>query len=110
MGQIDLLPSRFAGMIDRYVQDIYRMIRELARLIKVGGRATLVVGNSCLRGAFIKNAGAVEAGAKLLGFKLDSAVERDLPQQSRYLPISTDGALGKRMRTEAILSFTRQAA
>jgi hypothetical protein len=110
MGQVDLLPARFAGMIDRYVQDLYRMIRELARVIKVGGRATLVVGNSCLRGVFIKNAGAVEAGAKLLGFKLESAVERDLPQQSRYLPITGDGALGKRMRTEAILSFTRQAA
>ena len=72
MGQVDLLPARFAGMIDRYVQDLYRMIRELARVIKVGGRATLVVGNSCLRGVFIKNAGAVEAGAKLLGLKLES--------------------------------------
>ena len=110
MGQIDLLPSRYAGMIDRYVQDLYSMIRELARLVKAGGRATLVVGNSCLRGIFIKNAGAVEAGAKLTGFRLESVAERDLPQQSRYLPISTDGALAKRMRTEAILSFTRQAA
>ena len=110
MGDIGLLPSRFAGMINRYVQDLYAMIRELARLIKIGGRATLVVGNSCLRGVFVKNAGAVEAGAGLLGLKLESAVERDLPQQSRYLPITGEGALGKRMRTEAILSFTKQAA
>jgi len=110
MGDFASLPERFARMIDRYVQDLYRMIKELSRVLKPGGKATFVVGNSCLRGIFIKNAGAVETAAILSGLRMSKRVERDLPQQNRYLPITKDGALGKRMRTETILSFTKQAA
>ncbi len=36
-------------MIARYVQDIRRMVNEIARVLKVGARATFVMGNSCLR-------------------------------------------------------------
>jgi hypothetical protein len=110
MGKLDALPDRFARIIDRYVQDLYHMIKELARVLKHGGNATFVVGNSCLRSVFIKNAGAVETGAALCGLTLTQCVERDLPQQSRYLPVTQSGSLGKRMRTETILSFSKLAA
>jgi tRNA G10 N-methylase Trm11 len=110
MGQLDTLPTRFLGMIDRYVQDLYQMIKELARVLKVGGKATLVVGNSCLRGVFIKNAGAVETAAMLSGLTVTNCVERELLLQSRYLPVTRHGALGKRMRTETILSFAKRPA
>jgi hypothetical protein len=110
MGELDVLPDRFARMIDRYIQDLYQMIKELVRVLKRNGKATFVVGNSCLRGVFIKNAGAIETAATLCGLTLTHSVERDLPQQSRYLPVTMDGTLGKRMRTETILSFTKLAA
>jgi SAM-dependent methyltransferase len=107
MGELTALPTRFARIVDRYVQDIRRMISEITRVLKVDGRATLVVGNSCLRGVFIRNSGAVALAARFAGLALISESERSLPTQNRYLPMTSE-PLGKRMRTETILSFARR--
>lgn len=106
MGDLSELPTKFARMVDRYVQDIWCMISEIARVLKVGGVATFVVGNSCLRGVFIRNSAAVATAGGFAGLALTSETERPLPTQSRYLPM-TSVPLGKRMRTETILSFAR---
>jgi hypothetical protein len=88
------------NMIQRYANDLWFMMDEIVRVLKNSGKATLVVGNSCLKGAFIKNADGVSCAANLL----TERSERDLPQGSRYLP-TTGPMLGKRMRTETVLSF-----
>jgi hypothetical protein len=92
-------------MIDRYVSDLWKMIAETVRVLKPSGQATFVVGNSCLKGIFIRNADAVAKAAELLGLNLVKSYERELPNRNRYLPITTSGSLGKRMRTETILTF-----
>ncbi|MHB0990013.1 MAG: hypothetical protein ACYC3O_01520 [Burkholderiales bacterium] len=107
MGDTSSLPARYVSMIERYSEDIYRMMSEIARVTKIGGFATFVVGNSCLKGAFIQNSAGVSAAAAMLGMKKLRVFERDLPAGSRYLPTPKSGALGKRMRTETILSFGR---
>lgn len=96
--------KRHRSMIQRYANDLWYMMAEIARVLKESGRATLVVGNSCLKGTFIKNADGVAYAAKLLGLVEIKRSERDLPQGSRYLP-TTGATLGKRMRTETVLSF-----
>jgi len=101
------LPKRYASMIQRYSEDLFRMTAEIARVTRVGGLATFVVGNSCLKGTFIQNSEGVATAATILGFRELNIVERELPSGSRYLPITESGALGKRMRTETILSFGR---
>jgi len=106
MGPIDELPPKFARMVDRYVQDIRRTMAEIARVLKVDGRATLVVGNSCLRKTFIQNSQAVMIAAGFAGLTLRGETERPLPARNRYLPLTSE-PLGKRMRTETILSFAR---
>lgn len=106
MGEIDQLPTKFASMIARYVQDIRLMVSEIARVLKTGARATFVVGNSCLRDVFIRNSEAVATAARLAGLTLVSETERPLPLRSRYLPMTSE-PLGKRMRTETILTFAR---
>jgi len=106
MGEIDLLPRNFGAMIDRYVQDIRRMVDEIARVLKAGAKATFVMGNSCLRGVFVRNSEAVATAARFAGLCLVSEDVRPLPVQSRYLPM-TSAPLGKRMRTETILTFSR---
>lgn len=106
MGEIADLPRKFGAMIDRYVQDIKRMVDEIARVLKEGAKATFVMGNSCLRGVFIRNSEAVATAARLAGLTFVSEDERPLPVQSRYLPM-TSVPLGKRMRTETILTFSR---
>jgi hypothetical protein len=103
-----VLPSRHEGMVTRYSLDIYAMMSEIARVLKPQGRAILVVGNSCLKESFIHNSAGVAHAASLVGLRMRSSIERELPSQHRYLPLPDNNALGKRMRTEAILSFERE--
>lgn len=107
MGNFDALPRRYGAMIERYAEDLYRMISETARVLKSGGTATFVVGNSCVRDTFVQNAAGVAEAARMVGLKLAHCWERTLPDNRRYLPISSGGALGKRMRTETICTFAR---
>jgi DNA modification methylase len=109
MGEVDLLPTRQQRMIDRYVGDVNKMVAELARVLRPGGRATFVIGNSCLKGVFIYNDEAIATSAELLGMTLAERFVRELPNQSRYLPIESEGALGRRMRTETIMTFVNPA-
>lgn len=105
MGNFTALPRRYSSMIDRYAEDTYRMISETARVLRPGGTATFVVGNSCLKGTFVENAAGVTEAARMVGLKLANQSERALPENKRYLPITTGGSLGKRMRTETISTF-----
>ncbi|HEV2099430.1 MAG TPA: hypothetical protein VGR45_10965 [Stellaceae bacterium] len=106
IGNLDALPVRFARIVDRYVQDISNVIAEISRVLRIGGHATFVVGNSCLRGVFIQNSEALVCAAELSSLRQIDRTERPLPLRSRYLPM-TSKPLAKRMRTETILSFTR---
>jgi hypothetical protein len=107
LGDMTGLAARHRGMIDRYIQDVLVMSKEVARVLKPGGVATFVVGNSCLSGVFIRNSEVLKLAARKSGMTLIEEADRSLPPSSRYLPISAGGALGKRMRTEAILTFGR---
>lgn len=98
----DLLSSRLEGVICRYALDLIDMTAEIARVLKPGGRATFVVGNSCIKGRFIDNAKGLETGAERAGMVTVERRERDLPAANRYLPVSGD-SLSKRMRTETVL-------
>lgn len=77
---------------------------EIARVLKAGARAAFVMGNSCLRNAFICNSAVVATAAQHAGLSLVSETERPLPVRSRYLPMISE-PLSKRMLTETILTF-----
>ncbi|MFY7954367.1 MAG: hypothetical protein ACOVT5_17835 [Armatimonadaceae bacterium] len=107
LGDVDRLPSGDVRMIERYAEDIYRLMSELARVLRSDGRIFLVVGNSCLRKVFISNSEGFIAAGRMIGLRLTRQVERALPTRKRYLPMPKQnrGSLGKRMRTENVLSF-----
>lgn len=107
MGDLSALPSRYHGMIERYVIDMHKMVSEVARVLKAGCRATFVMGDSCLHGVFIRNSEALAVGGGLVGLGKARRRKRDLPSGSRYLPTPESGALGKRMKKEVILKFTK---
>lgn len=104
----DSLSQRHAAMVARYAEDIYRMMSEVSRVLKSNGRAILVVGNSCLKGSFIKNSEGIARAGAMVGMRLVRRIERALPDQSRYLPMpaETSAPLGRRIRTESILTFS----
>lgn len=101
------LTARHSAMVRRYAEDVYRMMSEVSRVLKREGRAVLVVGNSCLKGNFIKNSAGVARAGKMVGLRLVHEAERELPNQSRYLPMpsQSNAPLGRRMRTESVLTF-----
>ena len=109
MGNLGDLPNRYRLMIERYAEDLYRMTSEIARVLRPGGTATLVVGNSCLKGTFVQNAAGVAEAARMVGLTLTSTCKRTLPDNKRYLPVTKEGQLGRRMRTETICNFVQAA-
>lgn len=100
----DSLPAQLIPMVQRYAYDLVRMTSQVGRVLKKHGRATFVVGNSCLRGCFVKNSDGLAKAATLSGLVRIDATERELPIASRYLPV-TGNSLSKRMRTETVLTF-----
>jgi hypothetical protein len=103
------LSSRHHGLLRRYAGDIRLVMSEAARVIKPNGRVVIVIGNSCLEGTFFHNSAGVTVAARMAGLELESESERDLPLASRYLPVPADRtcALSKRIRTENVLTFSR---
>jgi len=99
--------ARSASMVRRYAEDIYRIMAEIARVLKPTGKAILVVGDSCLQGTFIRNSAGVIRAASMVGLRLAHQAERQLPNGSRYLPLPKESnkPLGKRMRVETVLTF-----
>jgi len=110
MGSLGSLPTRVSQMVDRYVLDVAAALGEVFRVLRPGGRAVFVIGNSSLKGVFIENAAAVRHVAQRLGFELIREHERDLPPNRRYLPppaTASGSDLRKRLRTETVLTYRR---
>jgi tRNA G10 N-methylase Trm11 len=106
-----LLPQRKQNMIYRYALDIYQILQESARVLEKNGKATFVVGNSCMNEIFVENTLIVRNSCQMVGLKLTNQKEREIPQNKRYLPppsFENISSFKSRMRTEAVMSFTKQ--
>jgi hypothetical protein len=80
------LSSRDYGILARYVWDIGRAIGEVSRVLRKGGKAVYVVGDSTSRGTFIRNSAIVERVGAAQGLSFVSRHSRTLPAKHRYLP------------------------
>lgn len=107
MCDLERLTSKHSKMVIRYAGDLERMMTQAARVLRPGGTATYVLGNSCLKETFIRNSDGVAKAGVHAGLELIAVAERELPASSRYLPMTETGSLSKRMRTETILTFRR---
>jgi DNA modification methylase len=108
MGDLEQLPAKQVRMVLRYVLDMLATMKEIARVLRDDGVATLVVGNSSIRGVFLSNDAAITACARHAGLRRTSRRERPLPPSRRYLPPpgrASGRQLEQRMRTEVILRF-----
>jgi len=111
MGFIGKLSISKVKMINRYCLDMYNIVKESKRVLEKKGKATFVVGNSCLKGVFIENSAIVAQAGNITGLILKSYKERKIPQNKRYLPPPTSAqssSLKNRMRTEVVLTFEKK--
>jgi hypothetical protein len=103
------LDSRNYSLLCQYVYDMRQAISEAARVLVTGGHAVYVVGDSTLRGTYVRNSAIVTTVAKLAGFGLESKRTRCLPPNRRYLPPpsakTSSRSLDGRMRREVVLTF-----
>ncbi len=102
------------AILARYVWDMGHALTEVSRVLKTGGRAVYVVGDSTVRGTFIRNSAIVVAVAQEHGLTLQSRHSRALPANRRYLPPPKRGvastSIDARMRREVVLEFKKPAA
>lgn len=110
MGDTDGLSGRFRGMLARYVADMSAVLREVVRVLAPHGRAVLVVGDSTIRGVYVRNSRAIAYLAERCGLALKDLRRRAIPDNRRYLPppsSASEKGLHRRMRTEVVLTFSK---
>lgn len=111
MKYLRCLDERRQGMVCRYVLDMHKVIKECSRVLKTKGRAVFVVGNSAIRGVFIKNSEILARLAASNGLSLVSTNTRPIDTSRRYLPPPGSKKAGKEMQTrmkeEVILQFIK---
>ena len=100
-------PTRLPlAVLERYSHDLLLFARQMKRVLKPEARLIAVVGNSTLRGNFIRNDSLVERALQHYGFDTERSTERPLSENKRYLPITAaepSSSITRRMRTETIL-------
>ena len=88
------LSDQHRAILSRYVWDMSRALSEVARVLRRGGRAVYVVGDSTCRGTFIRNSSIVAAMAERHGLQIASRHSRALPANRRYLRRSAKSVRG----------------
>jgi hypothetical protein len=112
LGLKPALSSRDHALLSQYVWDMERALAEVSRVLRARGRAVYVVGDSTVRGTFIRNSSIVASVAEKHGLTLHSRHSRALPANRRYMPPpKPDGsAMDGRMRREVVLVFDKSRA
>lgn len=109
-----LLSSRWRSILDRYIVDMRNVILEISRVLKPGGRAVFVMGDSRLHGVAVSNSKIVELLTRETGLELEDREIRELLKSRRYLPPPSKskgkGNFDQRMGQEVILRFVRRGA
>lgn len=109
LGLESVAPSK-KRMLERYFIDLCEQSNEAYRVLKRGAVATYVIGNSTIQGHYIRNSELLKIAGKLAGFDIVSEVEREIPNNRRYMPINGANSLAKRMRKEHVIDFVKPSA
>ena len=104
------LDAKTSSYLRRYIFDMTRVMREIARILGPRSSCVIVVANSNIRGQQIDNAEIIKTIGRSIGLLEVESTEREIPNGRRYLPPPgsvADGSLQKRMRFESILTLEK---
>lgn len=103
-------PQRERRILARYVIDLDAMLCEVHRVLKCGGVAVFVIGNSYIKGSFVRNSRIISHILRRLGFRHVYHFSRPILPSRRYLPppaLAGMSNLEHRMRREVVLTYVR---
>ncbi|MCY3832310.1 MAG: DNA methyltransferase [Chloroflexi bacterium] len=89
--------GKTASSVISYFESMYEIWAELYRLLRVGGKICIVIGNTSLKGVQIANAEVFVEQMQRLGFYLIDVIKREIP--SKNLPSTRDKATGRFAKT-----------
>jgi tRNA G10 N-methylase Trm11 len=104
-------PRRERRVLARYVMDLDAMLREVHRVLKCGGIAVVVIGNSYIKGSFVRNSRSIAHILRRLGFDHVAHFSRPILPSRRYLPPPAQAGMNDlehRMRREVVLTYVRR--
>ena len=106
------LPLKELSILRQYFADMRLAIMEASRVMRKGATAIYVVGDSNLKGVFIRNSMVVKYLGQSCGLTAVSSDTRVIPANRRYLPPPKSAKSGiqlsSRMAEEVIITFCKQ--
>jgi len=107
--ELENLDDRNLKMLYRYYYDLTLQLNESYRVLKRGASATYVIGNSTIRGNYIRNNELLKRVAISSGFDVKNESMRKIPNNRRYMPLDdkSGSALAFRMREEHIIELLK---
>lgn len=107
---LENLKPQMQKVLSRYAVDLYDISREFHRVLKSGGKATVVLADSYSSGLLISNTQIFKNAARRAGLRFINVEERPILASKRYLPPPANTVANnfdKRMKSEAIMTFMR---
>jgi DNA modification methylase len=95
--QLRTKDKREATGTERYFFEMQQCFEEMHRVLKEGGRAAIVIGDTDLKKVKIRNGEVFIETMKKIGFKEYQIIKRPIP--SKILPLTRDEKTGKFART-----------
>jgi DNA modification methylase len=90
---VSKLKNKKQNEVKNYFADMLETFEETKRVLKKGGRACVVIGNTEFQGVKIKNAEVFQEQFHNIGFKTHNVIKREIP--SKMLPSTRDKNTGQ---------------
>lgn len=89
--------SKKGREVENYFADMLESFMEMKRVLKKGGKAAIVIGNTKIKGVDILNAEVFQEQFENIGFKTHDIIRREIP--SKMLPSTRDPQNGRFTKT-----------
>jgi DNA modification methylase len=93
VNKLRLVDKRESNDVERYFYEMQQSFQEMHRVLKQGGRASIVIGDTDLKKVKIKNSEVFAEIMQEIGFKVHNIILRPIP--SKILPLTRDERTGR---------------
>ena len=93
VNKLRLIDKRESNDVERYFYEMQQSFQEMHRVLKQGGRASIVIGDTDLKKVKIKNSEVFAEIMQEIGFKVRNIILRPIP--IKILPLTRDERTGR---------------